>query len=134
MKQLKQIIMEKLTRSDLYTIEDFADRLLSKWGVDVEFTRHFLDRVNDERNGEDIRMSELKSIFQKMNDKHVIDKVTDDVDIEAVLMDIQSKINMPFVIDLVYNNRTKRKEFVVTFKTVMRKKDFRTSNKKIDLE
>lgn len=134
MKQLKQIIMEKLTRSDLYTIEDFADRLLSKWGVDVEFTRHFLDRVNDERNGEDIRMSELKSIFQKMNDKHVIDKVTDDVDIEAVLRDIQSKINMPFVIDLVYNNRTKRKEFVVTFKTVMRKKDFRTSNKKIDLE
>ena len=134
MKQLKQIIMEKLSRSDLYTIEDFADRLLSKWGVDVEFTRHFLDRVNDERNGEDIRMSELKSIFQKMNDKHVIDKVTDDVDIEAVLRDIQSKINMPFVIDLVYNNRTKRKEFVVTFKTVMRKKDFRTSNKKIDLE
>lgn len=134
MKQLKQIIMEKLTRSDLYTIEDFADRLLSKWGVDVEFTRHFLDRVNDERNGEDIRMSELKSIFQKMNDKHVIDKVTDDVDIEAVLRDIQSKINMPFVIDLVYNNRAKRKEFVVTFKTVMRKKDFRTSNKKIDLE
>lgn len=126
--------MEKLSRSDLYTIEDFADRLLSKWGVDVEFTRHFLDRVNDERNGEDIRMSELKSIFQKMNDKHVIDKVTDDVDIEAVLRDIQSKINMPFVIDLVYNNRTKRKEFVVTFKTVMRKKDFRTSNKKIDLE
>lgn len=126
--------MEKLTRSDLYTIEDFADRLLSKWGVDVEFTRHFLDRVNDERNGEDIRMSELKSIFQKMNDKHVIDNVTDDVDIEAVLRDIQSKINMPFVIDLVYNNRTKRKEFVVTFKTVMRKKDFRTSNKKIDLE
>lgn len=134
MKQLKQIIMEKLTKSDLYTIEDFADRLLSKWGIDVEFTRHFLDRVNDERNGEDIRMGELKSIFQKMNDKHVIDKVTDDVDIEAVLRDIQSKINMPFVIDLVYNNRTKRKEFVVTFKTVMRKKDFRTSNKKIDLE
>ena len=39
-----------ITRSDLNQIERYADRLFAKVGIDVEFTRHFLDRVNDERN------------------------------------------------------------------------------------
>jgi muramoyltetrapeptide carboxypeptidase LdcA involved in peptidoglycan recycling len=134
MKSLKELILERITRSQLYSIEYFADDLLSKWGVDVEFTKHFLDRLNDERNGEEIRAEELISIFQKMNDKGIIDKVTGKVDIEAVLKDIQTQLNLPFVIDIVYNNAKKKKEFVITFKTVMRKKDFKTSNKVIHLK
>ena len=39
-----------VTRSDLIQIEKYADRLFAKVGIDVEFTRHFVDRVNDDRN------------------------------------------------------------------------------------
>ena len=39
-----------ITRSDLNQIEKYADRLFAAVGIDVEFTRHFMDRVNDTRN------------------------------------------------------------------------------------
>ena len=38
-----------VTKSDLSQIEKYADRLFAKVGIDVEFTRHFVDRVNDEQ-------------------------------------------------------------------------------------
>ena len=40
----------ELTQTELDQLETFADRLFAKVGIDVEFTRHFLDRVNDTRN------------------------------------------------------------------------------------
>ena len=43
-------ISEDISRSDLDQIERYADKLFAAVGIDVEFTRHFLDRVNDERN------------------------------------------------------------------------------------
>ena len=41
---------QELTKQDLDSIEKYADRLYKSVGIDVEFTRHFLDRVNDARN------------------------------------------------------------------------------------
>ena len=41
-------ISEDVSRSDLDQIERYADKLFAAVGIDVEFTRHFLDRVNDE--------------------------------------------------------------------------------------
>ena len=38
-------------------------------GIDVEFTRHFLDRVNDERNKKPIS-TELIGLFKKTYKKH----------------------------------------------------------------
>ena len=40
----------ELKKSDLDQLEKYADRLFASVGIDVEFTRHFLDRVNDLRN------------------------------------------------------------------------------------
>ena len=40
----------KLSQQELGQIEVFADRLFAKIGIDVEFTRHFSDRLNVERN------------------------------------------------------------------------------------
>ena len=39
-----------IKKTDLDQIERYADRLFASLGIDVEFTRHFLDRVNDARN------------------------------------------------------------------------------------
>ena len=36
-----------ITKSDLDAIEKYADKIFAKVGIDIEFTRHFLDRVND---------------------------------------------------------------------------------------
>ena len=48
-----------VTQGDLQKLEDYADRLFSRVGIDVAFTRHFLDRVNDERNPKQITVGEL---------------------------------------------------------------------------
>lgn len=39
-----------ITQADLDAVEKYADRVFAKVGIDVEFTRHFLDRANDARN------------------------------------------------------------------------------------
>ena len=50
MKKFKEYISEEITKNDLNQIEKYADKLFAAVGFDVEFTRHFLDRVNDARN------------------------------------------------------------------------------------
>ena len=50
-------------------------------------------------------------------------------DAEAVIRDMQTDINMPFV--LAYDDRNKEIDLVA--KTIMRKKDFKTSNKRLDI-
>jgi hypothetical protein len=58
------ILTEKfITKADLDQIEKYADKLFAKVGIDVEFTRHFLDRVNDERNKKQITSAELTRLF-----------------------------------------------------------------------
>ena len=36
-------IRENISQQELDQIEKFADRLFAKVGIDVEFTRHFID-------------------------------------------------------------------------------------------
>ena len=67
-EKMKQITKQKkmnedVSRSDLDQIEKYADRLFAAVGIDVEFTRHFLDRVNDERNKKPINTAELIRLF-----------------------------------------------------------------------
>ena len=56
---------KEITQGDLSQLERFADKLFAKVGIDVEFTKHFLDRVNDERNKKQITMSELTRLFKQ---------------------------------------------------------------------
>jgi hypothetical protein len=87
-----------ITKTDLDQIEKYADKLFGKVGIDVEFTRHFLDRVNDERNKKQITVSELIRLFKQTYAKHgkKIGKLGPDA--EAVIKDMQTDINMPFVL------------------------------------
>lgn len=119
----------KLTKQDLDTVEKYADRIFAKIGLDVEFTRHFLDRVNDARNGKQITQAELTRLFKQSFQKHkkTFEKLPKDV--EAVLNDIKTDINMPFVIQV-----DRKGELDMVAKTIMRKKNFSTSNKKYTVE
>lgn len=114
-----------ITQKDMKELEKFADELLSVYGVDIEFTKHFGDRMSDERNVPCIKVSELKDFFRKVYANKAI-KIKGNVGIEAVLNDIQKKLNMPVIID-----KKRDGDIEVRFKTIMRKNDFKTPNRKI---
>ena len=118
----------QLTAKDLDTVEKYADNLYKSLGVDIAFTRHFLDRVNDTRNIKQITVAELIRLFKQSYKKYgkQIPKLGNDA--QAVLNDIKTDINMPFVL------KWDGKELELIAKTIMRKKDFKTSNKKLSFE
>ena len=119
-------ISEDVSRSDLDQIERYADKLFAAVGIDVEFTRHFLDRVNDERNKKPINTAELIRLFRLTYKKHgkKIPKMGPDA--QAVIHDMETDVNMPFVLQ-----RDRDGMLDMVAKTVMRKKDFKTSNQKL---
>ena len=123
------ILDEEVTQSQLNDIEKYADRLFKAVNVDVNFTRHFVDRVNDKRNQKPISTSELTRLFKQTYKKHgkKIPKMGDDA--QAVIHDMQTDINMPFV--LAYDDRNKELDLVA--KTIMRKRDFKTPNQKLKI-
>ena len=112
-----------ITPQVLNQIEAYADRLFAKLGIDIEFTKHFKDRLNDERNRKPITSAELIRLFREVYHKHGkrIANLPDEA--QAVMKDMQTDINMPFVIDV--NNKG---ELELIGKTIMRKPNFRTSN------
>jgi len=120
-------VKEKFSQSDVDGLEKFADRILKKYDIDVEFTRHFVDRLNDPRNKPEIKVAELQRFFKKIQ-KNKGKDIRKNPDVEVVLKDLASDINLPVVIN--YKNG----EFEVVNKTVMRKKDFKTPNKVIQYE
>ena len=119
---------KEVKKSDLDQIEKYADRLFASLDIDVEFTRHFLDRVNDARNVKQITPSELTRLFKQTYKKHGKTIARLGPDAQAVLTDMKTDINMPFVLNL------KGGELELVAKTVMRKKNFKTSNPKLAFE
>ena len=126
--RLKGSIREDVTKGELDQIEKYADKLSAAVGIDVEFTRHFLDRVNDERNKKPINTAELVRLFRLTYKKYgkKIPKMGPDA--QAVINDMETDINMPFVLNI---DRSGMLDLVA--KTVMRKKDFKTSNPKLNV-
>lgn len=120
---LTEEVQNRITRSQLSAIEKFGDRLLKEFGIDIEFTKHFLDRLNDERNTPKIDPTELTDLFIKIADRQG-SKIRQRRKGEAVLHDIQKDLNIPVV--LKYD--AKKDEIDVVHKTVMRKKGFKSSD------
>ena len=109
----------EMAQSNLNAIEKYADSQLSP--EDIEFTKHFFDRVNDPRNGKEISDAELTGFFKRLA-KHK-KEFTDFLNKykEIVVTDSRSDINIPFV----------KSANKVIAKTIMRKADFKSSTPKI---
>jgi hypothetical protein len=120
-----KLYVEKLSRRDLDDVERNIDKVFADLGIDVEFTRHFIDRVNDERNGKDITKDELEDLFIKAKEKYGRKIHSMKPSHEAVLTDLGTWVNLPFVLNKVGN------ELELVAKTVMRKKNFLTRTKKL---
>lgn len=110
-------------------VEEYADKLFGELGLDVEFSKHFKDRLNDPRNSKPITSAELIGLFKRAYQKSG-KKIADmPPNAEAVLKDMRTDINTPFVIE--YDRR--RGELDLVLKTIMRKKDFTTPNEVIKI-
>jgi len=117
-----------LSKSDLDNVEKYADRLYKSVGIDVEFTRHFLDRVNDVRNKKQITVAELIRLFKQSYKKYGKKIAQLGPDAEAVFNYMQTDVNMPFAL------KWDGKELDLIAKTVMRKTNFATSNQKLSFK
>lgn len=127
-KSVKENIDENVSSGQLQQVEKYLDKLWGRVGIDVQFTRHFFDRVNDKRNKKPISPAEVIKIFRNTYKKYgkVISKLGDQA--QAVLKDMETDVNVPFVL------KWDGGEFDLVAKTIMRKKNFKTPNKKFAVE
>lgn len=118
-----------ITMAQMEAFERAVDKILKPYGLDFRFTKHFKDRMSDPRNKPKISIEELASLFKKIYRKQG-KPLNKHKDIEVVIKDLNSDINMPVALE--YD--AKNDEIDVVAKTIMRKKNFTTPNKKIVYE
>lgn len=120
----------EISKMQLSVIEKSLDKLFNKLGLDVEFSGHFLERLNDSRNGEPITISELINVYNSLYDKFGIKLSKTDSEIEEVVKSISTMINIPLNIN--FNKKSKKIELMA--KTIMRKQDFKTPSPVLKVE
>jgi len=118
-----------ITFSDIKQLEKEFSKRFDPFDIDFRFTRHFSDRASHPRNKPCITMEELKALFNRiyMSRKQGRKIFARWPDMEIVLNDVKNNLNIPFAIE--YDERND--EFDVIAKTIMRKKNFKTSGPKI---
>ena len=126
----KQTVNETISSNELDQLETFADKLFGKVGIDVEFTRHFLDRVNDARNKKQITPGELTRLFKQEYKRWGKPIAQLGPNAQAVMKDLQTDINLPFILKWDEKNN----ELDLIAKTVMRKKDFYTPDQEFPVK
>jgi hypothetical protein len=78
--------------------------------------------MNDVRNNPEIKISEIQKLFKKIQKMKGV-QIKKHGDMEVVIKDLSKDLNLPVAINY------KDGEFEVVNKTIMRKKNFKTSNK-----
>ena len=119
-----------ITSADISSLDTFADKVFSKVGIDVEFTNHFMDRVNDARNNKQITMGELTRLFKQEARKWGKPIAQLGPNAEAVMKDLKTDVNVPFILRWDKQNQ----EMDLIAKTVMRKADFATDDREFPIE
>jgi len=129
MKILEFTGQDAITQQHLDALERGLDKLYAVNNIDFNFTKHFLDRVNDSRNKKQITIQELVHIFVEVQKKHG-KQLENSEELQAVMRDLSTDINVPFVIE--YNQKTKSLDLYA--KSIMRKPNFKTSNPELTVE
>jgi hypothetical protein len=122
MNKIEESTINEIPMGDLQKIDQFADKKLNP--VDVVLTdKHFFDRLNDPRNGKEISQAELIGFFKRLSKKkkEFVEFLNQYNSLVAV--DDRTNINIPFM----------KQANKAIAKTVMRKKDFKTPDKKLDI-
>ena len=109
--------LTELDNAGINKLESYLDRIFAELKVDVEFTKHFKDRLKGREA--DVSQMTIKNSFNKLLKKYknVIVKKTK---VKALLQDLSNNINIPFVIDELPDGT-----FEMDTLTIMRKKGFK---------
>ena len=114
--------INEIPMDDLKDVDRVADKFLNP--LDVVITdKHFFDRLNDPRNGKEISQAELIGFFKRLS-KHkkqfmeFLEKYE-----QMVAFDNRTNINIPFM----------KQANKAIAKTIMRKKDFKSSTPKLEI-
>ncbi len=117
---------QEVTQNDLSELEKMIDSLFNTIGIDVSLSQiHFVQRMNDIRGPTTTK--EVGDLFRKAFAKYGKLLAKSGPELQAVLTDLQSNTNVPFALEW---NRDKEMLDLYA-KTVMKKKGFRTRNKKL---
>lgn len=118
-------VNEYISPRDLDKIEGELDNQFKPLHIDIEFSRHFYDRLNDPRNGKEIEPQELLNTFKRLHYKHGKGLVNYR-NLDALVTDFNNNLNIPF--NLSYDKKTKMFELIS--KTIMRTNKFHSSDRK----
>ena len=121
---------KEITKADLLAIMAYVKSSFAKHGLEFTFSKHFGARVNSLRNNEAITVQELNDLLQKTAEKYGEKIAKWKGEKEAVIVGVKNDINMPFV--MKYEKATKK--LTLKVKTIIRKKGFTSSNKKLNVE
>lgn len=113
-----------LTDQDIAHVEQVLDRIWAALGIDVEFSKHWKDRVNDTRNKRQITVDEILKLFNEAYKVYGKKIAQQGPDFEGVLKDISTDLNVPFVLKWDRDNE----ELDLVAKTIMRKDRFATDD------
>ena len=130
MKHLKRYheLFEELDQRDFRELEEFADDLFSELGLDIVFTKHFKDRVNDWRESKrPITYEELEKFFMHAYQSagQALSRLPHNK--EVVLRDSWSRLNSP----VIMKKRGRDRDLLM--QTIMRKRNFDTPDEIISI-
>lgn len=127
-------ILTELSWDEAKRVEQYLDRMFKNLGLDVEFSKHFLDRVVDEddyrRDGyssardSDVSKEELIDAFTHLKQKYgrkLYMARKNPREFSAILKDVSTDLNIPFTIDY---DKVEKKMHELRAITAMRKKHF----------
>lgn len=120
--------LDEITRPELSEVERFANKLWSKVGIEFEFTVHFFDRLNDQRNGKPIAVSELVRLLKKEYESYGKQIAKLDDRSVAIMRDLTTQINLPFLIRDTEVGKT------VVAKSIIRKSNYHTAGQEFSVK
>lgn len=120
---LSDIFLQEMTAGEVSYLQREMDKLFAPLHYKVIITQHVLDRVNN-KNGRESSVSptEILDAFTKAikNHKKSFELcITHKQNVEVVLHDKETKLNIPFKIDGI--NQDKNGKYVIGLITIMRK-------------
>jgi hypothetical protein len=130
----RDMLDEEISRPEIRKIEQEVDPEYDDFDIDVDLgSRHFIDRVNDRRNSPSIKPDEIEDTFLDtlaQNEDEFDQMRAGD---EAVLHDAESALNIPVVFkgQGSIGGNTGREDLTMTAKTIMRKPNFTSPDRKI---
>lgn len=112
--------------TELKKLESVLDSMFRAAGLDIAFTKHFLERINGSRGyGGTVSIPEIQDAFRKTYSKYASQISTHPADWKAIINDVSRDLNMPFV--LKWDGRMKQ----MVIQTAMKKRDFMSPDPKL---